>query len=60
MTQQITKIDAVKSVVLIQDFQQRVVNNFASEPEAVERNAGRRQAGRRTGDLCGAPRRSLR
>lgn len=60
MMQQITKIDAAKSVVLIQDFQQRVVNNFASEPEAVERKAGRRQAGRRAGDLCGAPRRSLR
>ena len=47
MTQQITKIDAAKSVVLIQDFQQRIVNNFASEPEAVVRNAARALAGAR-------------
>jgi len=47
MTQQITKIDAAKSVVLIQDFQQRIINNFASEPEAVVRNAARALAGAR-------------
>ncbi len=47
MTQQITKIDTAKSVVLIQDFQQRIVNNFASEPEAVVLNAARALAGAR-------------
>ena len=47
MTQQLTKIDAAKSVVLIQDFQQRIVNNFATEPEAVVRNAARALAGAR-------------
>ena len=47
MTQQITKIDVAKSVVLIQDFQQRIINNFASEPEAVVRNAARALAGAR-------------
>ena len=41
MTQAALKIDAARSAVLIMDFQQRIVNNFASEPEAVVRNAGR-------------------
>jgi nicotinamidase-related amidase len=47
MTQQITKIDTAKSVVLIQDFQQRIISNFAAEPEAVVRNAARALAGAR-------------
>ena len=41
MTQATLKIDAARSAVLIMDFQQRIVNNFASEPELVVRNAAR-------------------
>ena len=49
MTQQ-AAIDRDKAVVLIMDFQQRIVNNVASEPDAVVRNAaavldGARKAG---------------
>jgi nicotinamidase-related amidase len=51
MTQQITKIDTAKSVVLIQDFQQRIISNFAGEPEAVVRNAARALAGARQADV---------
>ena len=50
MTQTSLKIDAARSAVLIMDFQQRIVNNVASEPESVVRNAacaleGARSAG---------------
>ena len=41
MTQAATRIDAARTAVVIMDFQQRIVNNFASDPEAVVRNAGR-------------------
>ena len=41
MTQAATRIDAARSAVVIMDFQQRIVNNFASDPEAVVRNAAR-------------------
>ena len=41
MTQQATKIDAGRTAVLIMDFQQRIVNNVASEPDAVVANAAR-------------------
>ena len=49
MTQQVA-IDREKAVVLIMDFQQRIVNNVASEPDSVVSNAalvldGARQAG---------------
>ena len=49
MTQQLT-IDRDKSVVLIMDFQERIINNVASDAEVVVRNASRalgaaRQAG---------------
>ncbi len=41
MTQAATKIDTTRTAVIIMDFQQRIVNNYASEPEAVVRNAAR-------------------
>ncbi len=49
MTQQVT-IDCDRTVVLIMDFQQRIVNNVASDPQAVVEKAsqalqGARQAG---------------
>ena len=49
MTQQVA-IDAAKTAVLIMDFQQRIVNNYASDPEAVVQKAsqvldGARRAG---------------
>ena len=49
MTQQVA-IDREKAAVLIMDFQQRIVNNVASDPEAVVQKAsqvlqGARQAG---------------
>ena len=40
MTQQVV-VDREKTVVLIMDFQQRIVNNVASEPDSVVRNAAR-------------------
>ncbi len=40
MTQQ-TVTDRDRTAVLIMDFQQRIVNNVASEPESVVRNAAR-------------------
>ena len=40
MTQQ-TVIDRDRTAVLIMDFQQRIVDNVASEPEPVVRNAAR-------------------
>ena len=49
MTQQVA-IDRAKTAVLIMDFQQRIVSNYASDPEAVVQKAsqvlqGARQAG---------------
>ncbi len=41
MTQQATKIDVGRTAVLIMDYQQRIVNNVASEPDAVVGNAAR-------------------
>ena len=51
MTQPSLKIDPVRSVVLIEDFQQRIINNFASEPEAVVRNASRVLQGARAAGI---------
>ena len=47
MTQQATKIDAGRTAVLIMDFQQRIIANVASEPDAVVGNASRALAGAR-------------
>ncbi len=47
MTQQATKIDAARTAVLIMDFQQRIIANVASEPDAVVGNAARALAGAR-------------
>lgn len=47
MTQTALTIDPAKSVVLIEDFQQRIITNVASEPEAVVRNAARALEGAR-------------
>ena len=47
MTQPITKIDRDKTAVLIEDFQQRIVNNVASDPAAVVENAAKALAGAR-------------
>ena len=51
MTQTALNIDAAKSAVLIMDFQQRIVNNVASEPEAVVRNAARALEGARAAGI---------
>ena len=51
MTQAALKIDAAKSAVLIMDFQQRIVNNVASEPGAVVRNAARALEGARAAGI---------
>jgi nicotinamidase-related amidase len=49
MTQQVT-INRDKSVVLIMDFQERIVNNVASDPERVLKNASQAlQAARQAG-----------
>ncbi len=48
MTQTALRIDAARSAVLIMDFQRRIVNNVASEPESVVRNAARALAGARS------------
>ena len=47
MTQQATKIDTDRTAVLIMDFQQRIISNVASEPDAVVSNAARALAGTR-------------
>ena len=47
MTQQATKIDTDRTAVLIMDFQQRIIANVASEPDAVVGNAARALAGAR-------------
>ena len=51
MTQTALNIDAARSAVLIMDFQQRIVNNVASEPDAVVRNAGRALEGARAAGI---------
>ena len=51
MTQTVLNIDPARSVVLIEDFQQRIVNNVASEPEAVVRNAARALEGARAAGI---------
>ena len=52
MTQEVA-IDIDKAVVLIMDFQQRVVNNRASDPQAVVQNASQAlQAAREGEDAC--------
>lgn len=47
MTQQATRIDVDRTAVLIMDFQQRIIANVASEPDAVVQNAARALAGAR-------------
>ena len=44
-------IDPAKSAVLIMDFQQRIINNVASEPEAVVHNAARALDGARAAGI---------
>ena len=51
MTQQAAKIDAGCTAVLIMDFQQRIINNVASEPDAVVANAARALAGARAAGI---------
>ena len=51
MTQTALKIDPARSVVLIEDFQQRIITNVASEPEAVVRNAARVLEGARAAGI---------
>ncbi len=51
MTQTGLTIDPVRSVVLIEDFQQRIISNVASEPEAVVRNAARVLEGARAAGI---------
>ncbi len=46
MTQQVA-IDRDKAVVLIMDFQQRIINNVASDPEGVIRQASEALSGAR-------------
>ena len=49
MTQQVA-IDGDKTVILIMDFQQRIVNTVASDPQAVVQNASQAlQAARQAG-----------
>ena len=49
MTQQVA-IDSGRTAVLIMDFQQRIISNFASEPQAVVENASQAlQAARQAG-----------
>ena len=49
MTQQVA-IDSGRTAVLIMDFQQRIIGNFASEPQAVVENASQAlQAARQAG-----------
>ena len=51
MTQTAFKIDPATSAVLIMDFQQRIITNFASDPEAVVRNAARALEGARAAGI---------
>ncbi len=49
MTQQVA-IDSGRTAVLIMDFQQRIISNFAGEPQAVVENASQAlQAARQAG-----------
>lgn len=50
MTQQVA-IDRKTAVVLIMDFQQRIISNFASEPEDVVKNASAALAGARQASI---------
>ena len=47
MTQQATAIDPSRTAVLIMDFQQRIIANVASEPDAVVGNAAKALAAAR-------------
>ena len=51
MTQTALNIDPARSVVLIEDFQQRIITNVASEPEAVVQNAARVLEGARAAGI---------
>ena len=51
MTQTALNVDPARSVVLIEDFQQRIITNVASEPEAVVRNAARVLEGARAAGI---------
>ena len=51
MTQSAFSIDLARSVVLIEDFQQRIISNFSSDPESVVRNAGRVLEGARAAGI---------
>ena len=51
MTQQATRIDADRTAVLIMDFQQRIIANVATEPDAVVENAARALAGARAAGI---------
>ena len=52
MTQQAAlNIDPAKSAVLIMDFQQRIISNVASEPEAVVQHAARALDGARAAGI---------
>ena len=50
MTQQ-SSINRETAAVLIMDFQQRIINNFAGEPEAVVKNASAVLAGARNAGI---------
>ena len=50
MTQQVA-IDRDKAVVLIMDFQQRIINNVASDPEGVIRHASEALSGARNAGI---------
>ena len=50
MTQQVS-IDRDKAVVLIMDFQQRIVNNVAADPEGVIRHASEALSGARNAGI---------
>lgn len=51
MTQQATRFDANRTAVLIMDFQQRIIANVATEPDAVVENAARALAGARAAGI---------
>ena len=51
MTQQATRIDVDRTAVLIMDFQQRIISNVATEPEAVVENAAKALAGARAAGI---------
>ena len=51
MTQRTLSIDSARSVVLIEDFQQRIISNVASDPDAVVHNAARVLQGARAAGI---------